>query len=620
MRYLGILVLFISCTRPEPQLSLPNILWITSEDNSPFLGCYGDTYATTPHLDSLAARGFLYTHAYANAPVCAPSRNTILTGVYANSAGQENMRSQYPRADQILPYPVYLKQLGYYCTNSQKEDFNIKPEQTKDLWDELGKDAHYKNRPAGRPFFAIFNSTLTHESSLHKTTPDSLLRHRPEEVRLPPYHPDTPDLRHDWAQFYDKIEEMDQWVGGILQELRESGEADNTIIFYYGDHGGVLARSKRYVYESGTRVPLIVYIPEKYKHLYPTDRPGSKIDRMVGFVDLVPTLLSITETPIPAYIQGNAFLGKQKTEDPAYVYMFRARMDERYDLSRAVRDKKYRYIRNYMPHRIYAQPIEYLFRAPSIRSWENACKAGNCNEIQNLFWNTKPHEELYDTENDPWEVHNLAENPQYQDVLERMRRAHREWTFQILDAGFIPEAELAQRTKEQSAYELMRSGKIDLERLFNAAEAASSKDFNAEILLDFLNDPEPSVRYWGANGLLLAQEKARPYLDVIKKAAQDPAESVKIIAAETLYRMGETTLARKALLEVLQSDNPYARTQAMNVIDYVNDQSNEIKNSVLAIGKKADTFKGSDYDLRMVRFLLDKWKIDPNKNGINLNW
>src|SRR5690606_9366836 len=278
---------------------------------------------------------------------------------------------------------------GYYCTNSQKEDFNIKPEQTKDLWDELGKDAHYKNRPAGRPFFAIFNSTLTHESSLHKTTPDSLLRHRPEEVRLPPYHPDTPELRHDWAQFYDKIEEMDQWVGGILQELRESGEADNTIIFYYGDHGGVLARSKRYVYESGTRVPLIVYIPEKYKHLYPTDRPGSKIDRMVGFVDLVPTLLSITETPIPAYIQGNAFLGKQKTEDPAYVYMFRARMDERYDLSRAVRDKKYRYIRNYMPHRIYAQPIEYLFRAPSIRSWENACKAGNCNEIQNLFWNTK---------------------------------------------------------------------------------------------------------------------------------------------------------------------------------------------------------------------------------------
>src|SRR5690606_19674947 len=236
MRYLGILVLFISCTRPEPQLSLPNILWITSEDNSPFLGCYGDTYATTPHLDSLAARGFLYTHAYANAPVCAPSRNTILTGVYANSAGQENMRSQYPRADQILPYPIYLKQLGYYCTNSQKEDFNIKPEQTKDLWDELGKDAHYKNRPAGRPFFAIFNSTLTHESSLHKTTPDTLLRHRPEEVRLPPYHPDTPELRHDWAQFYDKIEEMDQWVGGILQELRESGEADNTIIFYYGDH------------------------------------------------------------------------------------------------------------------------------------------------------------------------------------------------------------------------------------------------------------------------------------------------------------------------------------------------------------------------------------------------
>jgi len=618
MRYLFIIPLFITaCTAREPDLPLPNILWITSEDNSPFLGCYGDTFATTPHLDALAARGFLYTHAYANAPVCAPSRNTILTGVYASAGGHENMRSTFRRSDTVIPYPLYLRELGYYCTNRQKEDFNINPEQTRDLWDELGKDAHYRNRPAGKPFFAIFNSNLTHESSLHKR--DSVLRHDPARVNLPPYHPDTPELRKDWAQFYDKIEDMDNWVGGLLKELEESGEAENTIIFYYGDHGGVLGRSKRYVYESGTRVPFIVYIPEKYKHLYPAEKPGSRIDRLVGFVDLVSTLLSITGRSIPDYLQGNAFLGKQKTPDPEYVYMFRGRMDERYDLSRAIRDSRYRYIRNYMPHRIYAQPVEYLFRAPSVRSWQEACLQGNCNEIQQKFWQTKPAEELYDTENDPWEVNNLAEDPAYREVLERMRKAYREKVLAIRDAGFIPEAELADLSAQQPVYDFMRSGKADPEKLLSAAETAT-RDARPEVLAGMLDDPSPAVRYWAVTGMVIAGEASRTQLERIVAATRDSAENVKITAAEALYQLGETSGGRKALLEALGSSNLFARTHAMNVIDYVDDNSPEIREAVLRIGKAAKTYKGSDYDLRMVRYLLKKWKIDPKKQGINLDW
>ena len=239
----------IGCKEKEP-IELPNILWITSEDNSPFLGCYGDEFATTPNLDKLASEGFLYTHAYANAPVCAPARNTIITGVYACSGGNQHMRSYYKKSDIVKLYPRFLKEAGYYCTNNRKTDYNIDKSQTQNLWDELGGTAHYKNRNSGQPFFAIFNSTLSHESSIHNSIPNEELRHSPEEVPLPPYHPATPEMKHDWAQYYDKVEDMDAWAGDLIKELKDNGLYENTIIFYYADHGGVLGRSKRYIYES----------------------------------------------------------------------------------------------------------------------------------------------------------------------------------------------------------------------------------------------------------------------------------------------------------------------------------------------------------------------------------
>ncbi len=622
MRYLLLFIFpfLCSCSAEQDDLPLPNILWITSEDNSPFLGCYGDSFATTPNLDRLAARSFLYTHAYANAPVCAPARNTIITGLYANSGGHENMRSFYRKADLVKLYPHYLKEAGYYCTNNQKEDFNIDPDQTKGVWDALGKKAHYKDRPAGKPFFAIFNSGISHESSLHTAVPDDALRHRPENVTLPPYHPDTPEMRHDWAQYYDKIEDMDTWVGTILQELEESGEAENTLIFYYGDHGGVLARSKRYLYESGTRVPFIVHIPEKYKHLYPTAHPGDKVSRIISFVDLVPTLLSLTGIKIPDYLQGRAFLGEQQTAGPEYAFMFRGRMDERYDLSRAVRDSTYRYIRNYMPHRIYAQAINYLFRAPSIRSWENVCKAGKCNDVQRVFWNTKPSEELYDTENDPWEINNLANNPHYKDVLERMRKANQDWILAIKDAGFIPEATLVDHTETIAPYDYMRSGKVVIEDILKAAEYATSTNPDPNILTGYLTSEDPSVRYWGATGLLLAGEKAAPFTEQIKAAANDPSENVLLVASETLYRLGETGAGRASLMKALKSSNSFARTHAMNVIDYVDDNSPEIKKAVIEVVKSAGKFLPGNYDLRMAKALLAKWGEDEKEVGIEISW
>jgi N-sulfoglucosamine sulfohydrolase len=609
---ISVSLLTSSCRNKIPD-ELPNILWLTSEDNSPFLGCYGDDFATTPNLDKLATEGFLYTHAYANAPVCAPARNTILTGVYACSSGNEHMRSKYSRSDIVKPYPMYLKLAGYYCTNNSKTDYNISLKDIpEDLWDESSKEAHWKNRPEGKPFFAIFNTTVSHESSIFRHIPNEDLRHSPEEVFIPPYHPATPEMKHDWAQYYDKIEDMDAIIGEHLKELEEAGLADNTIVFYYGDHGGVLARSKRYVYETGTRVPFIVRIPEKYKYLFPEKKVGSKVDRLISFVDLVPTLLSIAGIEVPDYLQGNAFLGEQKTEDPEYAYMFRGRMDERYDMSRAVRDHKYRYIRNYMPYRIYGQKLQYLFSAASIRSWKAAYEAGECNDIQSIFWETKPVEELYDTENDPWEVNNLAKDPDYKDVLLRMRKANKDWVSSINDVGFIPEAERIDRAGDTPLYDYMRSGKVENDRIIDAAEIATTGDAkNLAKLQEFLTDSESAIRYWGAVGMLILEDEAFSAIPELQKALSDESESVVSAAAEALYNLGEKDVAKKALLSVLKSDNLPARCYALNVIDCIEESSLEVQKSITDWYTLSSVNNSKGYDFRAANTLLKKWGLDP---------
>ncbi|MEX2634255.1 MAG: sulfatase-like hydrolase/transferase [Balneolales bacterium] len=600
---------------------LPNILWIVSEDNSPLIGAYGDDFATTPNIDKMSTEGFLYTHAYANAPVCAPARNTIITGVYANSNGHQHMRSNYNVSEIIDFFPQYLRKAGYYATNNAKRDYNINDEQTNNIWDESSRDAHYKNRKPGQPFFAVFNTGTSHESSIHTRKPVNELRHNPKDVTLPPYHPDTPDIRRDWAHYYDNIEDMDNWVGEKLQELEESGEADNTIVFYYGDHGGVLPRSKRFVYETGTRVPFIVRIPEKFNHLWPADEPGSQVDRLISFVDLAPTLLSISGIPIPDFMQGDAFIGDQKTSDPEHVFMFRGRMDERYDMSRAVRDQRYRYIRNFMPYRIYGQRIDYLWRAASTRSWEETCKAGDCNEVQNIFWNPKPVEELYDTKNDPWEINNLADDPAYEEVLKRLRSANQQWMVDIKDSGFIPEAELSRRSGDTPPYDYVRSNDVSIEAIIDAAELATlATENDIPKLKSFLKSDDSAIRYWGATGLLILGEKAKPTMAELKVALDDPSPNVVIVASEALYLLGEKNAARAGFSKALKSPSSFARTHAMNAIGNVEDDSKEVRDAVILMAQEAGELNRLQYDHRSAKELLNKWGVDETAHGIHFGW
>lgn len=611
-----LLVAFMATGFTKKKTEQPNILWITSEDNSPLLGCYGDKFATTPHLDHLASEGFLYNNAYANTPVCAPARNTILTGVHACSNGNEQMRSSYLKSETVRFYTEYLMKKGYYCTNNSKTDYNTSPADPKTIWDECNRKAHYKNRDKNQPFFAIFNLTVSHESSIHKSIPDEQLRHKPEDVTLPPYHPDTPEMRHDWAQYYDKVEDMDGQVGALLKELEESGLAKNTIVFYYGDHGGVLGRSKRYLYETGTRVPMIIRIPKKYKNLYPAEKPGDVVERLVSFVDLAPTLLSLVETEAPDHMQGNAFLGKFMDEEPAYVYLFRDRMDDRYDMSRALVDRQYRYIRNYNSNRIWMQHLEYLWRAPSMASWERAYLAGECNEVQARFWKTKPVEELYDTEKDPWEVNNLAGDPAYADRLAEMRTACLEKGASMRDAGYIPEVDRLLRSGDMAIYDYMRSEGLPYEEIMQAAVCASEgKLENLEKLTKMLQNDDSAIRYWGAQGLLQLDNEAAAALPQVGIAAFDESWNVSVLCAEMLYRSGMKARAVKALNRVLASDQIMARTFALNSIDHVDGTKEEFMDGCALVLKYYEK-PGYEYDVRVVAGLIQKWGLNPADYGI----
>jgi N-sulfoglucosamine sulfohydrolase len=584
------------------QSEKPNILWLVSEDNNTdLIGCYGNTFATTPHIDAFAREGVLFQNAFSTAPVCAPSRCTLITGMYPPTLGTEHMRSVYPIAANIRFFPRYLREAGYYTTNNAKKDYNT-IDQTE-AWDESSATATYKNRKSGQPFFAVFNLNVSHESSLHK--PMDTLHHDPDKVPLPPYHPNTPEMRRDWAQYYDKVETMDQQVGAFLKDLEQQGLSDNTIVFYYADNGGVLPRSKRFLFESGLHVPLIVRVPPKFKHLIGTPS-GVATDRIVTFLDFAPTLLSLVGIEPPKHMQGTAFLGRYAGPENRYGFSFRGRMDERIDLSRTVRDKKYRYVRNYLPHLAYGQHLHYLWLAPSTRSWEQAYLSGSLNATQSAFWKEKPAEELYDVAADPYNINNLAGNKTYDSALLRLRKANHNWIVATKDIGFIPEAIL---------YELSRNGplteQIDytkLSRIVETAELASSRDpKDLAVLARRFKDPDPSVRYWSAIGCSVIGAPASKYSASLKELLQDKEGAVQVAAAEALYRMGEKEVGLNALAAALRHPHVFVRVQAMNVLQYVGKDALPVVAQIKALIPNGGKSPQDDnqYDARAARTFVE---------------
>jgi arylsulfatase A-like enzyme len=333
-------------TRVETPREKPNILWITCEDVSPRLGCYGDELAITPNIDKLAGEGVRYTKAFATAPVCAPSRSCLITGVYATSLGTQHLRSEVKLPEKIKCFPEYLRAAGYYCSNNYKKDYNF-----------IDVNVWGRKRKSGQPFFSVFNFVSTHQGQINGSDDDfetnygskleSEEHHDPAKISLPPYYPDTPFVRKIWARYYDLITFMDKQVGEMLGQLEADGLTDNTIVFFFADHGLGIPRFKRTLYDSGLHVPLIVRFGEQYQHLSPCGA-GEKIESLVSFVDFAPTVLSLAGLSVPGYMQGRALLGAQAKSPRKYVFGASSRVDEAYEFSRCVRDERYKYIRNYL--------------------------------------------------------------------------------------------------------------------------------------------------------------------------------------------------------------------------------------------------------------------------------
>jgi uncharacterized sulfatase len=538
----------------------------------PHLGCYGDRYANTPNLDRFAERSLRYVNVWSNAPVCAPARTALISGMYPTSTGSEHMRSLTRLPAGMKMYPQLLRAAGYYCTNNSKEDYNL--DKPGPVWDESSAKAHWKNRGAAQPFFAIFNITITHESQLRRR-PHTLV-HDPAKVRLPAYHPDTPEVRHDWAQYYDNITAMDRQFAARLKELQEAGLAEDTIVFFYSDHGSGMPRSKRWPYDSGLHVPLLLHVPEKLRHLAPREyRPGGTTARLVSFVDLAPTLLSLAGIKPADYHQGRAFLGPHAGPPHEYLHGFRGRMDERYDLVRTVRDGRHVYVRNYMPQRIYGQHVAYMFQTPTTRVWKRLHDEGRLTPGQAAFWRAKPPEELYDLQEDPDEVRNLAGSPEHREILERFRKAQREHALAIRDVGFLPEDEIHSRAAGSTPYEMAHDEKkYPLERILATAELAASLQPGAvPRLRQALEDADSAVRYWAVLGLSMrGKEAVGPARAELRRALADPAPAVRIAAAEALGQYGDEEDLKRALSVLIELARPrkeayFVSVRALGVLD-----------------------------------------------------
>lgn len=572
------LLLAALLTTPALAADRPNILWIISEDTGPEIGCYGDAYSTTPNIDKLAADGLRYTFCWSNAPVCAPARTTLISGLFPTSTGAEHMRSLVPLPAGMKMFPQYLRDARYFTTNARKEDFNL--EKPGELWD-VPNDANrpWAKRKDEKPFFSIINIPTSHESQI-RTRPHTLV-HDPAGVRIPAYHPDTPEVRHDWAQYYDKLTEMDAEVGQILARLEADGLKDDTIVFYFGDHGSGMPRHKRWPFDSGLHVPLVIRIPEKFKDLRPADyKPGGSTDRLVSFVDFGPTALSLAGVEKPDYYQGVAFLGPHAGQPNRFLHGFRGRMDERIDCVRSVTDGRYVFVRHYMPHRIYGQHVGYMFQTPTTQVWKKLFDEGKLNDAQSTFWKEKPTEELFDLQSDPDEVTNLAASPEHHSALERLRTAQREQALRVRDVGLLPEAEIHARCEAQpialAPYDLGHDDTLyPLQRVLETAELASTRQGppSTTALMTRLDDPDPGVRYWAVTGLLVrgrnawigAEPKVRSLLD-------DPSPSVRIAACELTGRYGNDPEADRAVALLTRAadyreTSEYAATHALLVLD-----------------------------------------------------
>jgi len=464
----------VICASIAKAIDRPNILLLLAEDMSPRVGAFGDPVAVTPHLDALAAEGVRYDNVFTTAGVCAPSRAALITGIHQNSLGAGHMRSHgFDQAEykavpppSVKAFPELLRATGYYTYVSSKLDYQFSGTRVGQgpftIWDEEAfspSSVSWRNRPAGSPFFGMYAYMETHESGLFPrwSWPQSIVHlvmgafqtflHwdgedvvEPGDVTVPPYYPDTADVRKDIAQHYNNIYTMDLRVGELLADLERDGLADETIVIWSTDHGDGLPRAKREIFDSGIRVPMIIRWPDKYRPAHA--EPGQLDHRLISFVDLAPQILALAGVPIPDMMDGHPFVDGPPRE---YIFAARDRMDEWPDRQRAVRNAHYKYVRNYAPGTIAAKRLAFRENLAIMQSLWAEWEAGRMDANQKRWFESRPEEELYEVSADPHELVNLAKDPSHIEALLELRSALAEWQARVVDLATEPETAMAER-------------------------------------------------------------------------------------------------------------------------------------------------------------------------------
>tara|TARA_Y100000758_G_scaffold121810_1_gene85821 strand:+ start:24 stop:1919 length:1896 start_codon:yes stop_codon:yes gene_type:complete len=579
-----IIIILISCDNRTANLR-PNILWITCEDLSPILGCYGDKIANTPNIDLFAQNAVRFSNAYASAPICTPARSSLITGVYASSMGTHHLRGVVPKSDKIKCFTEFLRKQGYYCTNNVKEDYNfITPEEA---WDESSDSAHWRNRKPGQPFFSVFNFMVTHQSQTRygieklneiNSTLDEKDRITPDDVEIPPYYPDTPIVRNNIASLYTQVHIMDKKFQEIINQLEEDGLRENTIIFFYSDHGTGLPRGKGYLHDTGIKVPLIIEFPEKYKHYSPA-KAGAFSDELVNFIDFPPTVLSLTGIDPPKYMQGNPFLGQYRKKPNDHVISIRDRRDEVLMFSRSIRTDKYHYIRNFLPHRPRMQRNFYSEITPIRQELRRLDKLGLLQPNEDwLMEDSVPVDELYDTEADPHELNNLAQEAEHQEIMELLKRNLFSWMVKTKDLGLVPEHEMIEQSKGNAPYDTF-SDNFDPKTILDLVDKIGRGKQHINAFNFALQSKNPIYRYWGATGLAALGQNAIESKELLQSTLHDPVPYVRFAASEAICNIGDPKQGIEVLSKGLDNESIVNQLHASQILMAVG------RNATLALPK-----------------------------------
>jgi N-sulfoglucosamine sulfohydrolase len=593
----------------KPPISQPNILWLTIEDTSPYLfPAYGNMLIKTPNLDWLAQRGVVYDNAFANAPYCSPARSSLISGRLATTFGNDIHREGRPVPAHYF-FPPLMRSAGYYCTNQGKTDYNIPDADEERLlepvWDVNGAKGTYNDTRRGdKPFFGVFNNISTHMSRLTTVT---LEARKPCRVRVasgevPPYVPDLPETRADYALHLESIEDADRWVGTFLNDLKARKLLDNTIIFFFSDHGGCLPRGKAFPFDTGLRSAFIAYVPPKWQHLI-DEKPGTHSTRLVTLADFGPTVLSLAGERPPEYMHGRPFMGLHRQSAPAYAHTFRTNSGNHFDPSRTVYDGRYHYIREYVPFKIHALRQAFQWGMPSQLAWDRHVQQQQARPEHQAYYQPKPSERLFDLMKDPWELNNLADKPAYQQKLTELRAEVVRNQLQTQDAGFMLPSERRVLAKtggnlhdimQRKAYPL-----IDLLTLVNTIPTDRRRERTS--LLKHLTHPSPSFRYWALVGLTnsLRQQPDTALIRPVRPLLTDSCPEVAAAAAEALTYTSQKTKAIQSLVEMTCAGNGAAASALEGVLYREKLTPNQVNTLLAAVDMKRGEMAGG-FTLRSI--------------------